>query len=80
MKHNKTRSSEDAAFQVGWRLFCTLHDAPSRERAEALVRWLGAAPQNVCALDDVLTLWALSGVALLRPSHADPQNGRGRLQ
>jgi ferric-dicitrate binding protein FerR (iron transport regulator) len=78
--NNKIRPSEDAAFQAAWRLFCTLHDAPSRERAEALVRWLGRAPQNACALDEVLTLWALSGAALLRPSLRDPQCGRGRLQ
>jgi len=71
---------QDPAFSAAWTLFCTLHDAPSPERAEALVRWLGAGPQNVCALDDVLTLWALTGAALIRPALEDARHEEGRLQ
>jgi ferric-dicitrate binding protein FerR (iron transport regulator) len=65
---NGNRTPSDPAFNAAWRLFCKLHDAPSPACAEQLVRWLGDDAGHVRALDDVLTLWALSGAALTRPA------------
>lgn len=59
---------------------CTLHDSPSPERAEELIRWLGVDPGNICALDDVLTLWALAGAALVKPSMQEALREEGRLK
>lgn len=78
---NKIRVPPDnPAFNVAWTLFCTLHDAPSPERAEDLIRWLGDDPDNICVLDDVLTLWALTAAALIRPALDEAQLEEGRLQ
>jgi len=77
---NKTRPSDGPAFHVAWTLFCTLHDEPSPERAEKLIRWLGVDPENICALDDVLTLWALTGAALMKPVLETARHEEGRLQ
>jgi len=77
---NKTRVPDDPAFNVAWTLFCTLHDEPSPERAEKLIRWLGVDPGNICALDDVLTLWALTGAALIKPALEQARHEEGRLQ
>lgn len=77
---NKNREPDNPAFNVAWTLFCTLHDAPSPERAEDLIRWLGGDPGNICALDDVLTLWALTGAALIKPAMEAAQLEEGRLQ
>ena len=81
MKDKTTRTTDDdPAFDVAWTLFCTLHDSPSPERAEELIRWLGVDPGNICALDDVLTLWALTGAALIKPSMEEALREEGRLQ
>ena len=81
MKDKTTRpTGDDPAFDVAWTLFCTLHDSPSPERAEELIRWLGGHPGNICALDDVLTLWALTGAALIKPSMEEAQREERRLQ
>ena len=81
---DKTRTTwppgDGPAFDIAWTLFCTLHDAPSPERAEQLVRWLGVDPGHICALDDVLTLWALAGAALIKPSMREALREQGRLQ
>jgi hypothetical protein len=37
-------------------------------------------PGNICALDDVLTLWALTGAALIKPSMDEALREEGRLQ
>jgi ferric-dicitrate binding protein FerR (iron transport regulator) len=71
---------DDPAFDAAWTLFCTLHDSPSPERAEELIRWLAVDPGNICALDDVLTLWALTGAALIKPSMDEALREEGRLQ
>lgn len=55
----------DPAFSMAWRLFRELHDAPSPERAEQLVAWLGQDPSHVRALDEALTLWALAGASVV---------------
>ena len=55
----------DPAFSEAWRLFRELHDAPSLERAEKLVLWLGRDARHVRALDEALTLWALAGAAMV---------------
>jgi hypothetical protein len=73
-------TDDDRPFDVAWTLFCTLHDSPSPERAEELIRWLGVNPGNICALDDVLTLWALTGAALIKPSMEEALREEGRLQ
>jgi len=77
---DKTRSPDGPAFNVAWTLFCTLHDEPSQERAEKLIRWLGGDPENICALDDVLTLWALTGAALMKPALEEARQEETRLQ
>jgi len=79
-KTRKTRPPDRPAFDVAWTLFCTLHDEPSPERAEQLVRWLGADPGHIGALDDVLTLWALTGAALMKPAPEQAAHEERRLQ
>ena len=61
-------------------MFLAPPDSPSPERAEELIRWLGVNPGNICALDDVLTLWALTGAALIKPSMDEALREEGRLQ
>ena len=58
----------DPAFSEAWRLFRELHDAPSLECAENLVLWLRCDAKHARVLDEVLTLWALAGAAMV--SHA----------
>ena len=79
-KTHKSRPPDGPAFNVAWTLFCTLHDEPSPERAEQLVRWLGVDPGNIGALNDVLTLWALTGAALIKPVLEQACHEEGRLQ
>ncbi len=74
MKHSSLTRSE-AAVATAWTLFSRLHDEPSRVHAHRLVAWLGEDPLHVRALDDALTLWALAGAALSRPSGDDDRNG-----
>ncbi|KQX88126.1 hypothetical protein ASD34_10405 [Variovorax sp. Root473] len=62
-----------AAVDTAWALFCRLHDAPSRERADQLVQWLGQNPRHVRAFDEALTLWVLAGAALVKPVREEAQ-------
>ena len=55
----------DPAFSEAWRLFRELHDAPSLQRAQKLVLWLGRDAGHVRALDEALTLWALAGASVV---------------
>ncbi|KAF1073175.1 MULTISPECIES: hypothetical protein [unclassified Variovorax] len=55
----------DPACKEAWQLFRELHDAPSLERAQRLVLWLGRDARHVRAFDEALTLWALAGAALV---------------
>jgi ferric-dicitrate binding protein FerR (iron transport regulator) len=60
-----THVASATAFETAWALFCRMHDAPSPELAVQLVRWLAEDPRHVRALDEALTLWALTGAALV---------------
>ncbi len=72
--------SSDQAFTVAWRLFRELHDAPSLERAEKLVLWLGSDAKHVRAFDDALTLWALAGAAIVGSATDEESGQEQRLQ
>ncbi|WP_418121730.1 hypothetical protein [Variovorax sp. 160MFSha2.1] len=70
----------DPAFSEAWRLFRELHDAPSLERAEKLVLWLGRDARHVRALDDALTLWALAGAVMVGSAPGDESCQKPTLQ
>ncbi|SCX59898.1 hypothetical protein [Variovorax sp. EL159] len=76
----RTPVSAEAAFDMAWALFCQLHDAPSRDHADQLVHWLGEDPRHVRAFDEALTLWALAGVALIKPVLEEAQRYGPDLQ
>jgi len=76
----RTHASAGNAFDTAWALFCQLHDSPSLEQAGRLVHWLGEDPGHVRAFDEVLTLWALTGVALVEPMLEEAQSRGADLQ
>lgn len=76
----KTSVSSEAAVDRAWELFCRLHDAPSCAHADQLVHWLGEDPRHVRAFDEALTLWALTGAALLAPVLEEAQRSGSALQ
>lgn len=69
--NTRDHASFDPAFSEAWRLFRELHDAPSLERAEELVQWMGCDARHVRAFDEALTLWALAGAALVGSASGD---------
>lgn len=70
--------TSDPACKEAWRLFRELHDAPSLERAQRLVLWLGSDAKHVRAFDEALTLWALAGAAMVG-SAADDESRKSLL-
>jgi len=69
----------DEEFRTAWLLFLALHDDPSVTAADHLLGWLRGHPKRVRALNEALTLWALTGAALIASRHEDPEAAR-RLQ
>ncbi|QRF56211.1 hypothetical protein [Variovorax paradoxus] len=72
--------TSDPACSEAWRLFRELHDAPSLERAEKLVLWLGRDARHVRAFDEALTLWALAGAAMVGSGSDDEARKSSILQ
>ncbi|MDH6165898.1 ferric-dicitrate binding protein FerR (iron transport regulator) [Variovorax boronicumulans] len=77
---SRTHVSAETDFDTAWTLFCRLHDRPSPERASQLVHWLAEDPGHVRALDEALTLWALTGAALVKPVLEEAQRRVADLQ
>ena len=65
MRAAKPREPSEQEFSTAWRLFQALHDHPSAAAAESLIAWLGGRPARVRALDEVLTVWACAGAAVV---------------
>jgi hypothetical protein len=70
----------DPAFSEAWRLFRELHDAPSLECAENLVVWLRRDAKHARVFDEVLTLWALAGAAMVGGAPIDEAHQSSMLQ
>lgn len=65
MHSAKSRLPTDQEVDVAWQLFLALRDDPSVAAAENLIDWLREKPRHVRALNEVLTVWALTGAAMI---------------
>jgi len=78
--NSRHQAPSDPAFSEAWRLFRALHDAPSLDRAQKLVLWLGRDAKHVRAFDEALTLWALAGAATVGSASGEESRHESTLQ
>ncbi|OAK64656.1 hypothetical protein A3K87_14890 [Variovorax paradoxus] len=78
--NSRHQAPSDPAFSEAWRLFRALHDAPSLDRAQKLVLWLGRDAKHVRAFDEALTLWALAGAAMVGSAPGEESRHESTLQ
>lgn len=63
MCYDDEPSRADCDIHAAFALFLALHDSPTEVAAENLIEWLRGSPRHIHALDEALTLWAMSGIA-----------------